>query len=67
MGLSTLTPNFDSFLVSIDGQEWESRPRNFTWTLHPGNNRLAMRVRNAANVLGRVSHLELQYEPPKRT
>lgn len=31
-----------------------------TWELHPGRNRLEMRVRNTAGVLGPVSYLEVE-------
>ena len=58
--MGTVTPYFESFLVKLDRQGWKASPRDFTWTLHPGRNRLEMRVRNNAGVLGPVSFLEVE-------
>ena len=59
--MGTVTPDFDTYLVRIDSGEWIPSPDVFTWSLHPGKNRLEMRVRNRAGVLGRVSFLEVEY------
>jgi hypothetical protein len=61
--MGTVTPNFDTFLVAFNGDEWKKKPRAFTWKLQPGTNRLEMCTRNTAGVHGPVSHLEVRYEP----
>lgn len=61
LAMGTVTPDFDTFLVSIDGGEWQPTSDTFDWRLHPGKNRVEMRIRNRAGVLGRVSWLELAY------
>jgi len=61
--MGTVTPDFDTYLVSIDGGEWRPSGETLTWKLHPGRNRLQMRVRNRAGVLGRVSRIALNYAP----
>jgi transglutaminase-like putative cysteine protease len=58
--MGTFTPYFQSFLVKLDQQGWKESSRAFTWALHPGRNRLEMRVRNNAGVLGPVSYLEVE-------
>ena len=58
--MGTFTPYFDTFLVKLDGQAWKASPRAFPWQLHPGRNRIEMRVRNKAGVEGPVSFLELE-------
>jgi len=57
----TFTPHFDTFLVKVDRQAWKEASRAFTWELHPGRNRLGMRIRNKAGVEGPVSFLEVEY------
>jgi len=58
--MGTFTPYFESFLVKLDRQGWKASSPAFTWALHPGRNRLEMRVRNNAGVLGPLSFLEVQ-------
>ena len=58
--MGTSTPYFDSYLVKLDQQPWRPSPRAFSWALHAGQNRLEMRVRNQAGVLGPVSFLEVE-------
>jgi hypothetical protein len=60
--MGTVTPYLDTFLVKTDDGGWAPSTRVVQWRLHPGRNRLEMRVRNKAGVLGRVSHVELDYE-----
>jgi hypothetical protein len=57
--MGTFTPYFDTFLVKVDAQAWKASPRAFPWQLHPGHNRVEMRVRNKAGVDGPVSFLEV--------
>jgi hypothetical protein len=44
----------------LDQQGWKASSRDFTWALHPGRNRLEMRVGNNAGILGPVSFLEVE-------
>jgi len=59
--LSTVTPDFETFLVSIDGGPWTAVGDSVPWRLGPGGNRIEMRVRNRAGVLGNTSWLELEW------
>jgi hypothetical protein len=59
--MGTVTPDFDTFLVSTDGGEWRPSADTLNWPLHAGKNRVEMRVRNRAGVLGRKSWLEVEY------
>ena len=58
--MGTVTPYFENFLVKPDTREWQPSSREFRWELHPGRNRLEMRVRNTAGILGPVSFLEVE-------
>ena len=58
--MGTVTPDFDTFQVSVDRGPWRKAAATFAWKLNPGANRLEMRVRNKAGVLGRVSHVEIR-------
>ncbi len=58
--MGTVTPYLESFLVKLDQQGWKASSRAFTWALHPGRNRLEIRVRNNAGILGPVSFLEVR-------
>jgi len=59
--MGTVTPDFDTFLISSDGGEWQPSTDTFDWRLHAGSNRVEMRVRNRAGILGRKSWIELEY------
>jgi len=61
VAMGTVTPDFDTFLISVDGSEWRPCGDSFDWDLHQGKNRIEMRVRNRAGVLGRKSWIELDY------
>jgi hypothetical protein len=58
--MGTVTPNFQTYLVSANGQGWKPADSAYTWELRPGKNRLEMRVRNSAGVEGPVSFLEVE-------
>jgi len=59
--MGTVTPGFDTFLVSTDaGATWKPSGRTYDWVLAAGKNRLEMRVRNTAGVVGPVSFVELE-------
>jgi hypothetical protein len=61
IALGTVTPDFDTYLISVDGGEWRHCGDSFDWDLQQGKNRIEMRVRNRAGVLGRRSWIELDY------
>ena len=63
--MGTVTPDFDTFLVNVDGKGWIAAGDTLQWQLQPGANRIEMRVQTRAGVLGRVSWLELEYVPAK--
>ena len=59
--MASVTPDFDTLLVKIDDGEWKPTGDTFDWRLNQGSNRLEMRSRNRAGVLGRPSWMELNY------
>jgi transglutaminase-like putative cysteine protease len=61
LNLGTVTPDFDTFLIRTDGGAWRPSAPTLDWALHPGRNRIEMRVRTRAGVLGRVSWAEVEY------
>jgi hypothetical protein len=61
IAMGTVTPDFDTFLVSLDGGEWRPSTDAFAWTLHRGKNRIDMRVRTRAGILGRASWIEVEW------
>lgn len=60
--MGTVTPGFRAFLVSTDGSTWQEQAAGFAWRLHPGRNRLDMRVVNTAGVQGPASFIVLDYD-----
>lgn len=57
--VDTQTPCFDCFMIQTDAAPWQTRAdAAWDWQLHPGLNRLQVRVRNQAGVCGPVSHFE---------
>lgn len=61
--LGTVTPDFDTYLARIDDGPWLAVDDSFVWPLRQGVNRIELRIRNRAGVLGAVSHIELGYTP----
>jgi hypothetical protein len=61
--MGTFTPYFDTFLAKEDQGPWQASSRVTTWKLHPGRNRLEMKIRNQAKVEGPPSFLEVEYHP----
>jgi hypothetical protein len=59
--LATVTPDFDTFLASADGGQWQPCGEKFAWRLHSGRNRLEMRTRTRAGILGLPSAVEVKY------
>ncbi len=62
VSLDTVTPNFEKFLVSIDGGAWKDSPASFPWKLHGGENLLRARSANRFGAKGieSVARLEVQ-------
>ena len=58
--LGTMTPDFDTYLTRTDGGKWRPSGDTLDWKLKPGRNRLEMRIRNHAGVLGCVSWAEVE-------
>jgi hypothetical protein len=61
--MGTVTPDLETFEVSIDGGLWQPSVAKFEWRLHPGKNRVEMRIRTRSGILGRKSWIELDYTP----
>jgi hypothetical protein len=72
--MATVTPTLNTFLVRVEGGEWQPvapsalRTRNegcatYTWKLHPGANTLEATTKNAAGFQGIVSKISLNYKP----
>ena len=59
--LDTVTPNFQKFVVSIDGGEWEQRPASLPWKLHEGENVLRAKSVNGFGVEGIESVARVAY------
>jgi hypothetical protein len=55
VNVDTLTPNFKTFLLRVDGGEWKPGGASFGWSLHPGVNRLEVKSVNQFGVDGPVS------------
>ena len=55
VALQTLTPNFKSYEVRIDGGEWRLSESNFVWNLHLDANQIEARTVNKFAVRGPVS------------
>ena len=54
----TATPGFECFLVQVDDGEWSEQVEPlWEWALHGGQNRLAVRSRNACGVVGPASQV----------
>ncbi len=51
----TVTPNFDKFLVSVDGGKWEAKTALFPWKLHAGENKFQVKSVNQFGVEGMES------------
>ncbi len=60
--LRTTTPNFDGFMVRIDGKKWQGSKPRFTWQLKPGRNIIAARSVNTFGVKGPVSRTEVEMQ-----
>jgi hypothetical protein len=61
--IQTLTPNFKTFSVRIDGGPWADSAASLTWTLHDGPNRLEAKSVNLFGLEGPLSTAELNAVP----
>lgn len=61
--LDTATPNFEKFLVRLDGGEWIEKPSSFLWNLHEGVNSLEVKSVNKFGREGIVSSVKVEYSP----
>jgi len=61
--IATVTPNFKSFLISVDGGEWKESGAEFTWNLHEGDNTLQAKPINTFGIEGITSSATLSYKP----
>jgi hypothetical protein len=59
VGIRTLTPNFKTFQVRIDGKEWSDTGETLTWTPHAGKNTLEARSLNKWSIDGPVSTVKM--------
>jgi hypothetical protein len=60
VSLKTLSPNFKTYEVQPESGSWKPSADKFTWTLHPGINRLAARTVNDFGVTGPISTAEVE-------
>jgi len=59
--LDTVTPGFETFLVTIDEQPAERSNASFLWKLHPGRNRLEAVPQNIVGREGVRSWIVMEY------
>jgi hypothetical protein len=62
--LKTITPNFATFQVRLDGRDWADSKEAFTWQLHEGRNSLEARSVNKFGVGGPESSVVLSVAAP---
>ena len=56
----TLTPNFDHYELRTDAGEWKPSGDDFSWSIHPGSNRLQARAINQFGISGPISTAEIE-------
>ncbi len=59
--LDTVTPNFASYQVRLDGGEWKTSEAEFVWKLHPGLNTLEVKPVNTFGLDGITSVVKVMY------
>jgi hypothetical protein len=64
VALRTVTPNFASFKVRLDGRDWAETKDALTWKLHEGKNTLEAKAVNKFGTAGPVSLVELNVGAP---
>jgi hypothetical protein len=58
--LKTLTPNFKTFLVRVEGGKWKPGGDGVAWEVHSGKNRLEAKTVNLFGVDGPISSVEVE-------
>lgn len=58
--LQTMTPNFKTYQVRLDGASWSPAGENFHWSIRPGLNHLEARTVNRLGVDGPISTIEIE-------
>ena len=61
--LSTNTPEFDTYLMRMDGKEWQPSGSRLLWKLNRGKNSIEVKTRNKWGRDGHASLIELEYDP----
>ncbi len=59
--IETATPNFSHYEVCIDAKDWERIEGPLRWSLHAGENDLAVRGVNTFGRSGRIARLQVRY------
>jgi hypothetical protein len=69
VSLKTLTPNFKTYLVRVDGGPWKPSGDSIDWQPHAGSNRFEAKTVNAFQVEGPVStaEVEIKADAPAET
>jgi hypothetical protein len=59
--LETNTPDFDTFLLKMNGGDWKETTAEFVWPLKNGQNKLSVTTRNKAGVRGPENSVTLEH------
>jgi hypothetical protein len=58
--LSHSMPNFEKFLIRLNGGEWQITQPNFQWVLRKGGNSIEVKAVNLAGIEGKTSKIMLR-------
>jgi len=61
VNLETQTPNFDTFLVKVDSEEWQKSGDKFFWNLKKGENKLTVTTINKFGITGPENYIIVKY------
>ncbi|MDB5303451.1 MAG: hypothetical protein JWM97_1000, partial [Phycisphaerales bacterium] len=64
--LKTLTPNFKTYLIRVDGGEWNPEGETFAWVPRTGASRLEIKTVNRFGIEGPTSTVELELKTRKK-
>ncbi|MDB5356415.1 MAG: transglutaminase domain protein [Phycisphaerales bacterium] len=64
--LKTLTPNFKTYLIRLDGGEWTDQRETFAWVPRNGANHLEIKTVNQFGVDGPISTVELEMKTGRK-